>query len=136
MKLRFYFPMLIACLLFSLQATAQLNLHSESSDELTLMEFEHSEYDLGVIKAGEIVKGTFKFKNIGKSDLLIEHVKPSCVCTTLEFPEDAIKPGETGEIYAEIDTKDKEGEQIKYFTVIYNGNPPVERVKLIFIVEE
>ena len=136
MKSRFYLPVFFFCLLFSVQAKAQLNLQSEGSNELTLMEFEHSTYDLGVLKAGEVAEGRFKFTNIGKADLVIENVKPSCACTTLEFPEDPIKPGESGEIYAEIDTEDKEGEQIKYFTVIYNGNPPVERVKLIFTVEE
>lgn len=136
MKLRFYFPVFLVGLFFSLQASAQLNLQSEGSDALTLMEFEHTEYDLGTIKAGEVVKGTFKFKNIGKADLLIENVKPSCVCTTLEYPEEPLKPGQSGEIYAEIETDDKHGDQVKYFTVIYNGNPPVERVKLIFSIEE
>jgi hypothetical protein len=138
MKIRFYLSALVACLFFAssvnAQAVLKLNGSSGSSDDLTLIEFEHSEYNLGTLKAGEVAKGTFKFKNIGDADLLIENVKPSCSCTTLEYPEETIKPGGTGTIYAEIDTSDKEGEQIKYFTVIYNGNPPVERVKLVFKV--
>lgn len=139
MKIRFYLSALFACLLFAssvnAQAVLKLNGSSEQTDDLTLIEFEKATYDLGTLKAGEVAKGTFVFKNIGDGELIIENVKPSCACTTLEYPEDPIKPGESGTIYAEIDTADKEGEQIKYFTVIYNGNPPVERVKLIFTVE-
>jgi hypothetical protein len=139
MKIRFYFSALFVCLLLasSVQAQAVLKLNGSSgqTDDLTLIEFEKETYDLGTFQAGEFVKGSFVFKNIGDGDLLIENVKPSCACATLEYPEDVIKPGGTGIIYAEIDTADKEGEQIKYFTVIYNGNPPVERVKLIFTVE-
>lgn len=139
MKIRFYLSALFACLMFAstvnAQAVLKLNGSSESTDDLTLIEFEKETYDLGTLQAGEIAKGTFVFKNVGDGDLLIENVKPSCACATLEYPEEIIKPGGTGEIYAEIDTSDKEGEQIKYFTVIYNGNPPVERVKLIFTVE-
>ena len=137
--MRLYLTAFFAILLLASSAHAQavLNLNGSepSGDELTLIEFEQSTYEMGTIKQGEVVKGTFKFKNIGNGDLLIENVKPSCVCTTLEYPEEALKPGETGEIYAEIDTSDKEGEQVKYFTVIYNGNPPIERVKLTFTVE-
>jgi hypothetical protein len=115
------------------QGTLQLG-NSQDNPDPTMIEFEQTEYDLGTIKAGEIVKSTFKFKNIGDADLYIDNVKPSCACTALEFPKTAIKPGATGEIYAEIDTEDKEGDQVKYFSVMYNGNPPVERVKLIFKV--
>ena len=139
MKIRLYLTTFLAVFMLAstVQAQAVLNLNgsSGSTDELTLIEFEQSTYDLGTVKQGEMVKGSFKFKNIGKGDLLIDNVKPSCVCATLKYPEEAIKPGESGEIYVEIDTTDKEGEQVKYFTVIYNGNPPVERVKLIFTME-
>ncbi|MEM1000741.1 MAG: DUF1573 domain-containing protein [Bacteroidota bacterium] len=138
MNIRVYFGLFCAFLLLAVAVPAQpvLQLNGGgTSDELTLLEFEQSTYDLGTVKQGEVVKGSYKFKNIGKADLLIENVKPSCVCATLEFPEDVIPPGKGGEIYAEIDTSDKEGEQVKYFTVIYNGNPPVERVKLVFVVE-
>ena len=99
-----------------------------------MIQFEHEVYDLGTLTAGEVAEGRFKFTNIGDADLIIDNVKPSCTCTTLEFPKEAIKPGESGEIYAEIDTEDKEGDQVKYFAVLFNGNPPVERVKMTFKV--
>lgn len=117
------------------QAQGVLNIGAgDEEPDPTMIQFEHEEYDLGTLTAGEIAKGTFTFTNIGDADLIIDNVKPSCECTTLKFPKEPIKPGQSGEIYAEIDTADKEGDQVKYFAVLYNGNPPVERVKLTFKV--
>jgi hypothetical protein len=118
-------------------AAAQGVLNSGGGDDPadpTIIQFEQSEYDLGTFKAGEIVKAVFKFKNVGDADLIIDTVKPSCKCSVLKWTEATIKPDGTGEVSAEIDTADKEGEQVKYFTVLYNGNPPVERVTLRFVV--
>ena len=127
--------LLLFVLITTLSAQAQLNLSTEGETEETMIEFEQSEYDLGEVIAGDTVKGVFRFKNAGQAPLLIENVKPSCQCTSLEFPEKPIAPGAYGEIKAAIDTADKEGEQVKYFAVIYNGNPPVERVTLRFVVK-
>jgi hypothetical protein len=127
------FLLLFSCLT-SLAASAQLNLSSSETAEETMIAFDQTEYNLGTFTTGDTVKAVFRFKNVGHAPLLIEHVKPSCVCTQLEFPEKPIAPGAYGEIQAAIDTEEKEGEQTKYFSVIYNGNPPVERVTLRFVV--
>ena len=115
------------------QGTLQLGNDNDEPDP-TMIQFEQEEYDLGTLTAGEVAKGTFKFTNTGDADLYIDNVKPSCECTTLEWPKEPIKPGKSGTIYAEIDTEDKEGDQVKYFAVLFNGNPPVERVKMVFKV--
>ena len=121
-----------------LPAQQLLNLGGKNDEEtesdLTLIQFEKSEYDLGDVQAGDLAKGTFKFTNIGDAPLEIDKVKPSCKCTTLKWTEGKIPPGGTGEVYAEIDTEDKTGEQTKFFAVIYNGNPPIEHVKMVFKV--
>ena len=130
------FCLLLLCTLTGLSASAQLNLSSGEPTEETTIEFDQTEYDLGTVASGDTVKAVFRFKNAGQAPLLIEHVKPSCVCTQLEFPEKPIAPGAYGEIHAAIDTEDKTGDQTKYFSVIYNGNPPVERVTLRFVVAE
>ena len=124
-------------LMFGFLANAQGVLDTGGGDDPadpTIIQFEQSEYDLGTFKAGEIVKAVFKFKNVGDANLIIDTVKPSCKCSVLKWTETTIKPGGSGEVSAEIDTADKEGEQVKYFTVLYNGNPPVERVTLKFVV--
>jgi Protein of unknown function (DUF1573) len=128
------FSLLLLCCLSGLSASAQLNLSSGEPTEETTIAFDQTEYDLGTLTTGDTVKAVFRFKNAGQAPLVIEHVKPSCVCTQLDFPEKPIAPGAYGEISAAIDTEDKEGEQTKYFSVIYNGNPPVERITLRFVV--
>ncbi|MFW5659430.1 MAG: DUF1573 domain-containing protein, partial [Bacteroidota bacterium] len=46
-------------------------------------------HDFGSMKEGEVVEHTFNFKNVGKSDLIIQKVKPSCGCTVPEYTQDA-----------------------------------------------
>lgn len=119
---------------FSSYGQGVLNTGNDDPADPTVIQFEKTEYDLGTFKAGEPVKANFTFKNVGDADLLIEMVKPSCACTALDWTQGAIKPGASGEIKAEIDTADMEGDKEKSFAVIYNGNPPVERVILKFKV--
>ncbi|HEX2898301.1 MAG TPA: DUF1573 domain-containing protein [Bacteroidia bacterium] len=132
------FLLLTTALLFSaISAFSQGVLNTGDGDDPadpTVIEFEKSEYHLGTFKAGDPVKAVFKFKNAGDADLIIDTVKPSCSCTALDWTTTPIKPGASGEIKAEIDTADREGDQEKSFAVVYNGNPPVERVILKFTV--
>ncbi len=65
--------------------------------------------DLGQMNEGDRKKVVFRFKNIGKSDLVIMEVKPSCGCTIADYPKQPFKPGETGEITAEFNSKGKQG---------------------------
>lgn len=115
---------------------AQLNLSSDAPSDETVIEFERLEYDMGNFEPGDTVHGVFRFKNAGQSPLLIDNVKPSCTCTKLIYPEKPIKPGESGEILASIDTEGKYGEQTKWFMVFYNGNPPMERVTMKFNITD
>lgn len=114
-----------------------LNLQTQSEDEAEgpIIVFEETEYQLGQFQQGETVSFEYKFSNAGSEELVVEHVKPSCSCSKLEWTETALQPGESGEIQVAIDTKDKMGEQTKYFTVIYNGNPGVERLKVYFQID-
>lgn len=61
------------------------------------------EFDTEVIDYGDIAHNSdgnriFKFKNTGKSPLIITQVKGSCGCTVPTKPEEPIMPGATGEI--------------------------------------
>lgn len=130
--LRIFSGLVAICLLTCTTAFAQLNLLTESEVEGPAISFEQTEFQLGDFEEGELVEFTFHFTSSGSEELVVEHVKPSCACSTLEWTEDPVAPGESGEIRAAIDTKGKSGEQTKYFTVIYNGNPGVERLKVHF----
>jgi len=94
------------------------------------MTFEKSEVDFGTIKEGEKKSHLFKFKNTGDADLIIEFASGSCGCTVPAWPEDTIKPGETGEILVDFDSKDKEGEEFTEVNIIANTDPIVTILKV------
>jgi len=94
------------------------------------MTFEKSEVDFGTITAGEVKTHLFKFKNTGDADLIIEFASGSCGCTVPAWPEDTIKPGETGEILVEYDSKDKEGDELTEVNIIANTDPIVTVIKM------
>ena len=79
-----------------------------------------------IINYGEIKKGsngirTFKFKNIGKSNLTIIKVYSSCGCTIPKKPQNPILPGDEGEIQVKYDTN-RIGPIRKTITVESNSN--------------
>lgn len=63
-----------------------------------VFEFETEVMDYGEIAHNSDGNRVFKFKNIGKTPLIITQVKGSCGCTVPTKPEEPIMPGETGEI--------------------------------------
>jgi len=63
-----------------------------------VFEFENEVIDYGEIAQNSDGNRVFKFKNIGKSPIIITQVKGSCGCTVPTKPEEPIMPGETGEI--------------------------------------
>jgi hypothetical protein len=79
------------------------------------------------IDYGDLAKGTddgvrvFKFKNTGKSPLLITNVKSSCGCTVPSYPKEQIMPGQSGEISVKYNMG--VGRFSKSITVFTNGNP-------------
>lgn len=81
--------------------------------KITVMTFDKTEHDFGVIKQNDIVTYSFKFTNTGNNDLIITDAKGSCGCTVPEYPKEAIKPGESGKIKVSFDSKRKSGQQLK-----------------------
>jgi hypothetical protein len=95
---------------------------------VTTMAFEHDSYDFGKIKQGDVVKHSFKFTNTGKNPLVLENVKPSCGCTAIDWPKGAIAPGQSSKIDAQFNSAGKSGAQLKYITVVFNGDPKITRI--------
>ena len=60
--------------------------------DLPALEFMQDFHDFGNVIRGEVVTYAFKFKNSGKSDLIIADITASCGCTATEYPEKPIKP--------------------------------------------
>jgi hypothetical protein len=93
---------------------------------LPKFQFTEEEHDFGKIIQGEKVSWSFRFKNIGKSDMVISNVKGSCGCTVADFPKKPIRPGEENKITVRFDSEGKRGLQNKTLTVAANTQPNVK----------
>lgn len=95
-----------------------------------IFEFEKEVIDYGEIAQNSDGNRVFKFKNIGKSPLIITKVKGSCGCTVPTKPEEPIMPGKTGEIKVKYATN-RIGSFSKTITITSNAynNTKVIRVK-------
>ena len=101
------------------------NSASGNSDQsqLPVMEFEQVEHDFGKVIQGEIVSYAFKFKNTGKTDLVIASVSASCGCTASDYPKTPVRPGEEGLIEVSFNSEGKQGFQYKDLIVAANTQP-------------
>jgi len=90
--------------------------------------FEEKFFDFGTVTEGDIIKHTFKFKNIGNGPAKIVKTDTSCGCTTLSGVIKEYAPGEQGEMEVAVDTKGKKGIVVKTVTVTMANNdvPSVE----------
>lgn len=90
--------------------------------------FEEKFFDFGTVTEGDIIRHTFKFKNVGNGSAKIIKTDTSCGCTTLNGVIREYAPGEHGELEVAIDTKGKKGIVVKTVTVIMANNevPAIE----------
>lgn len=84
------------------------------------IKFETTDFDFGTVKDTGLVKFSYKFSNLGKTDLKILKVKASCGCTAPTPEKTTLKKGENSEIMVTFDPKGRKGEQHKTITVITN----------------
>jgi hypothetical protein len=104
---------------------------SEKNKEmLPVFEFEEEEHDFGNIVEGEKVTYSFRFKNAGKSDLIISYGSASCGCTNLEYPKEPIKPGEVSYISVSFDSKNRKGINTKTINLVANTQPNEKILKI------
>jgi len=107
-----------------------------STDGLPKIAFEKEVHDFGIIIEGEKVSYTFKFKNIGKSDLIIKEAKASCGCTVPKYPHQPIAPGEEGSIEVIFDSGGRTGRQSKTITVWTNCQPNQSHLEIVSEIVE
>lgn len=99
-------------------------LETETIDTVVMLAniaFDSLEYEIGNISQGEIIKKTYTFTNTGNDDLEIISVVPDCSCTSPEWTQGVIKPGQKGYITAEYDSHDDIGNFLKTITVLHNA---------------
>ena len=104
------------------------NSQTENQGEIT---FEKSSQEFGDIKQGQVVTATFKFKNTGKSPVIISNVQTTCGCTVPTWTKDPIAPGKTAEINATFNSAGKMGQQNKVITVMSNAKNPQSQVSIV-----
>ena len=97
-----------------------------------IIEFESTTLDFGDVKPDQdILKGTFVFKNVGKSPLVILQVLTSCGCTVATYTKEPVAPGKTGKIEITYDINrggKSPGKFKKIVTVANNGVPEKPRL--------
>lgn len=90
---------------------------------VTTVSFERTVHDFGRVPSGPAYKTSFKLTNTGKEDLIISNAKASCGCTVPTYSAEPIKPGQSGTIDVEFDSKGRGGEQLKQIVVTTNTEP-------------
>jgi hypothetical protein len=91
--------------------------------------FESETVDYGTVDYDGNGIREFKFKNTGKSPLIVQNVAGQCGCTTTMidgkkgWPEEPIAPGKSGTIRVKYDTK-RPGPFDKKVTVTTNSKTP------------
>jgi Protein of unknown function (DUF1573) len=93
-------------------------------ENMPVISFEEDTHDFGKLTAGEKVTYSFKFKNTGKSALVISNVSTSCGCTVSSYPQKPVQPGEGATIDVSFNSEGKQGFQSKSITVYSNTEPP------------
>lgn len=112
----------LICASASLVAFAQPSTSEPVADPAApKMTFEVMEYNFDSIVQGDTVKYTFKFKNTGKSPLLITDAQVGCGCTQPTYSKEPIAPGKSGTIYVEFRSVGKMGPQDKTITIVSNN---------------
>ena len=95
----------------------------KDAEKLPVIEFETKTYDFGDVIEGERLTYSFKFKNTGKSNLIIYSSEATCGCTTSQPPKAPIRPGEGDEIIVTFDSKGQKGYVEKRILVGANTYP-------------
>ena len=101
-------------------------------DTINIAKFEWDfiSYEFGDVDEGELVKFSYKFKNVGKVPLIVSGATGSCGCTVPSTPEEPIAPGETGEIKVQFNSDGRPGKASKQVTITANTYPRVTKLDL------
>ncbi len=100
------------------------------------MVFEAPIFEFGEVDEGAVINHDFKFTNTGKEALVIQNAHSTCGCTIPDWPKELIKPGESGVIKVEFNTKGKSEFQEKPVIITANTYPSITQVYVRGIVNK
>lgn len=78
---------------------------SQSLSAQAKMEITEAKKNFGTVKKGEVVKLNYEIKNTGNAPLIINEAEVSCSCTTVEYSEAPLLPGQTTKVTVSFNTK-------------------------------
>ena len=84
---------------------------------------EETDFNFGSVNEGDVVKHTFKLKNVGNQPLLITDIRTTCGCTVPTWNKSPIAANANDQVEVKFDTKGKANEQVKKITIIANTFP-------------
>lgn len=91
-----------------------------------------TQYNFGQVKEGEVVSHTFRLVNNGQEELEVKDIKTSCGCTAAMLSSPKLKPGETGTLKIDLDTKNRIGKMSRTITIVSNDVEQENKVLTIF----
>ena len=95
---------------------------NDTANFTTIQWLDSTTMDLGKLKKDNKIELTFRFKNSGTKNLIIENVSAQCGCTIPEKPEKPFAPGEEGVIKASFNGSGS-GSITKQIYVVANTAP-------------
>ncbi len=107
-------------LTFKLDGTVVRDTTKGSIEPIAKLYLPELTHDFGKVKEGDVVKYIFNFKNAGSNTLNIKDLKTSCGCTAALVSDKYFKPGQSGTIRVELDTKNRTGKMVRTVTVFSN----------------
>lgn len=85
------------------------------------IKFQEKTHDFGYVLEGIQASHTFKFENNGEDTLLLSEVRPSCGCTTPNWPRQGIVSGDNSEIHVSYNSQGRVGTFDKSIHVASNA---------------
>jgi hypothetical protein len=116
-----------------ISADSREKVDTKSLPEIT---FDKDFHDFEKISEGEKVTYSFRFKNTGKGNLIVQTASGSCGCTVPEIPEKPLSPGESGFIKVQFNSEGRAGIQEKQVTVVTNTIPNTNIIRIKAEVNE
>lgn len=98
--------------------------------------FDKEIYDFGEIFEGRAVEVTFSFTNVGDQILNLYKVEAGCSCTSIEWTEGTLQPGDSGTIKVTYDTKDRLGEFNKSIRILSDAKQPTKVIRIKGFVKQ
>jgi len=98
---------------------------TDTTNFTTLTWIDSTTQSLGNLKKDKEIEITWRFKNTGDKNLIVENVTASCGCTIPEKPEQPFAPGQEGIIKAKFNGSGS-GSITKQVHVIANTKPSKE----------